>query len=114
MVMGKRQRSSGDSTDSSQLIATPNRIQQHGLGSYSTGKPTHVTPTGQHHAQFTYLVQRLAWRLNEIADSLGLSRRTLERLRAGGRFPPPDLIVHRTPLWRADTIQAWLEDGGQV
>ena len=30
----------------------------------------------------------LAWRLDAVAKALGISRRTLERERSAGRFPP--------------------------
>ncbi len=55
---------------------------------------------------------RLAYRLDDIASLTGLSRRTLERERSAGRFPPPDLIVGRMPLWRPATIDRWLSKGG--
>ncbi len=55
---------------------------------------------------------RLALRLDEIADSLGVSRRTLERLRSAGRFPAPDRVVNRMALWRPATVDAWLSQGG--
>jgi predicted DNA-binding transcriptional regulator AlpA len=47
-------------------------------------------------------------RISEVASSLGISRRALERERAAGRFPPPDRIVGRMPLWRVQTIERWL------
>ncbi len=51
---------------------------------------------------------RLTYRLADIAAVTGISRRSLERERAAGRFPKPDLIVGRMPLWRAATIEAWV------
>lgn len=54
----------------------------------------------------------LTWRLDVIAKALGISRRTLERERSAGRFPPPDLTVGKMPLWRPETIRRWVEGGG--
>jgi predicted DNA-binding transcriptional regulator AlpA len=56
--------------------------------------------------------ERLALRLDEVAAALGVSRRAIERERAAGRFPRPDLTIGRMPLWKPETIKAWLEGGG--
>jgi predicted DNA-binding transcriptional regulator AlpA len=56
---------------------------------------------------------RLAWDLDEISVLTSLSRRTLERLRAGGKFPRPDLTVGRRVLWRPETVRRWIEGGGR-
>jgi hypothetical protein len=56
---------------------------------------------------------RLVWRLDEVARCLGLSRRSLERERAAGRFPPPYLTIGRMPLWRPETVRDWTEGGGR-
>jgi predicted DNA-binding transcriptional regulator AlpA len=58
-------------------------------------------------------VGRLALRLDEVAGALGVSRRTIERERAAGRFPKPDLTIGRMPLWRPETIRAWVGGGGR-
>ena len=58
------------------------------------------------------LVERLTYRLDELAAALGVSRRTLERERSAGRLPRPDLHIGRAPLWRCETIREWLEKGG--
>ena len=55
---------------------------------------------------------RMALRLAELAQALGISRRTLERERSAGRFPAPDLAIGKAPLWRPETIRAWIEGGG--
>ena len=55
---------------------------------------------------------RLTLRLAELAHALGISRRTLERERSAGRFPAPDLAIGKAPLWRPETIRAWIEAGG--
>lgn len=67
--------------------------------------PRGAVPLGEH-------LPRLAYRLNEVAAVLGISRRTIERERSAGRFPKPDLVIGKTPLWRLATIDAWLERGG--
>jgi predicted DNA-binding transcriptional regulator AlpA len=55
---------------------------------------------------------RLAYRLAELAKLLGISRRTLERERSAGRFPPPDLSIGKAPLWKPETIRRWVDGGG--
>ena len=54
-------------------------------------------------------VERLALRLDDVAATIGLSRSVVERERRAGRFPKPDRVVGRMPLWIPATIQAWLE-----
>jgi hypothetical protein len=52
---------------------------------------------------------RLTLRLDELAQVLGVSRRVLERERAAGRLPKPDLTIgRRMPLYRIETIRDWL------
>jgi hypothetical protein len=46
-----------------------------------------------------------------LAEAFGVSRRTIQRERAAGRFPKPDLIMGKMPLWRPETIQVWLSEG---
>lgn len=58
------------------------------------------------------VADRIAYRLEEIADMLGVSRSTIERERRKGRFPRPDLHIGRMPLWRPETIRQWVENGG--
>lgn len=57
-------------------------------------------------------VERMALRLDELAQALGISRRAIERERSAGRFPRPDLTIGRMPLWRPETIRQWIEGGG--
>ena len=59
------------------------------------------------------VAERLALRLDELATLIGISRRSIERERSAGRFPRPDLTVGRMPLWRPETIRAWVEGGGR-
>jgi predicted DNA-binding transcriptional regulator AlpA len=54
-------------------------------------------------------VDRMALRLDEVSDSIGMSRRAIERERSAGRFPLPDLHIGKAPLWRPQTISAWLD-----
>jgi hypothetical protein len=68
----------------------------------STRVPAEAPPVG-----------RLALRIDDIANSLGVSRRTLERERSAGRLPKPDRVVGRVPLWAVTTIQRWLGEGGR-
>jgi excisionase family DNA binding protein len=50
----------------------------------------------------------------EIATTLGVSVRLLERLISGGRFPAPDVVFSRLPRWRRETVREWIERGGQT
>jgi predicted DNA-binding transcriptional regulator AlpA len=58
-------------------------------------------------------VPRLTYRLDELAEAFGISKRTLERERSAGRFPKPDLMFGKVPLWRPKTIDAWIDKGGR-
>jgi predicted DNA-binding transcriptional regulator AlpA len=58
-------------------------------------------------------IPSLAYRLDELADALGVSRRTLERERSAGRFPKPDRKVGKMPLWSPETIREWIGRGGK-
>ena len=58
--------------------------------------------------------RRLVVRLDEVAESLGVSRRSIERERSAGRFPRPDLTIGRMPLWKPETIREWIERGGRA
>ncbi len=53
---------------------------------------------------------RLAYRLDEIAELLGVSRRSIERERSAGRFPKPDRKVGKMPLWTPATLDKFLND----
>lgn len=49
------------------------------------------------------------------AAALSCDRRTIERMRAAGRLPRPDLVVgNRMPRWKAATLRAWIEGGGKA
>jgi predicted DNA-binding transcriptional regulator AlpA len=58
-------------------------------------------------------VERLALRLDEIAEAVGISRRTIERERSAGRFPKPDRVIGKVSLWSVETIRRWVEGGAQ-
>jgi predicted DNA-binding transcriptional regulator AlpA len=68
---------------------------------------------GEHLPPSNQRPDRLAYRMGELARALGISRRTLERERSAGRFPPPDLTIGKAPLWRPETIARWLDAGGK-
>jgi predicted DNA-binding transcriptional regulator AlpA len=51
--------------------------------------------------------------MTDLARLLVCDRRTVERLRAAGRLPRPDLHIGRLPRWRLETISAWIERGGR-
>jgi predicted DNA-binding transcriptional regulator AlpA len=53
-------------------------------------------------------VERIALRLDEVAEAVGLSRRTIERERSAGRFPKPDRVVGKVSLWSVETVKAWV------
>lgn len=49
-------------------------------------------------------------KVEEVARLLSCSRRELERMRAAGRFPAPDLTIGvRSPRWRASSVEAWIQ-----
>jgi len=50
--------------------------------------------------------------MNDVAEALNCARRTLEAMRAGGRFPRPDAMIGRSPRWKPETIRAWIAQGG--
>jgi len=58
------------------------------------------------------VVDRLTFRLDEVAAALGVSRRTIERERSAGRFPRPDLRIGKSPLWTRETLVRWIAEGG--
>ena len=58
-------------------------------------------------------VDRLVYRIDELAEALRISRRAIERERAAGRFPRPDLVIGKMPLWRVETVRSYLERGNR-
>lgn len=58
--------------------------------------------------------ERLTYRLNEVAEALGVSRRLIEKERAAGKFPQPDIRVGRVPLWARSAVVRWIAEGGSA
>lgn len=58
-------------------------------------------------------VTRLTYRSREVAEMLGISERLLQVEHSAGRFPRPDRTIGRIPLWRRETIERWVEEGGR-
>ncbi len=57
-------------------------------------------------------VQRLLAR-RDLAEILRASTTVVDRERAAGRLPRPDLLIAgRSPRWRPETIRDWLAEGG--
>jgi predicted DNA-binding transcriptional regulator AlpA len=53
-------------------------------------------------------------RIAELTRVLNCSRRVVERMRAAGRLPKPDLFVgNRSPRWTAAAIRAWIDGQAQ-
>ena len=52
---------------------------------------------------------RMALRIEELADAIGVSRRVLERELSAGRFPKPDKRIGRMPVWGIAKVRGWLE-----
>jgi hypothetical protein len=75
--------------------------QPAGVGGEPVGRPAEAP------------VKRLAFRIDDISKALGISRRAIEREKAAGRLPKPDLVIGRMPLWSPETIRAWVEGGGR-
>jgi predicted DNA-binding transcriptional regulator AlpA len=56
-------------------------------------------------------VERVGLRIAEVAAAVGVSRRTLEREIAAGRFPRADARVGTMGLWKPATLKAWMDGG---
>lgn len=46
------------------------------------------------------------FRQRAVANKLGLSEKTIKRMRLAGEFPAPDMVVRGVDLWHWSTIQA--------
>jgi hypothetical protein len=57
------------------------------------------------------LRDRLLWSLNDISAATGMSRPTLERMRARGALPFADVKCRRRLYWKPATITAWIDGG---
>lgn len=51
--------------------------------------------------------------LEDPTRVLSCSRRLVERLKAAGELPRPDLRIGRMPRWRPETIRRWIGEGGR-
>lgn len=96
------------------LPGLPPQDPEHVDVSLSVGSPGRK-PTGQARGGdgATLTPQRLTLRLDEIASMLGVSRRHVERMRSSGKFPKPDLMMGKVPLWTPETIDRWVKGGGE-
>lgn len=59
---------------------------------------------------FTTLAARAFYRMADVVRITGLSRATVYRRIADGRFPPPVHLGGRACGWRAAALQAWIDD----
>ena len=50
--------------------------------------------------------------LDDLAAYLNVSRRTIERLRAAGRFPRPSVKIGTMPRWTRECVRRFVEEGG--
>jgi hypothetical protein len=50
----------------------------------------------------------------DVARILSISRRGVERLRASGKLPRPDLVLGRMPRWKPSTILVLIDGGGHL
>lgn len=46
--------------------------------------------------------------IGEIAQLLGCSKRSLERMRASGELPPPDFVRPKLLRWKRSTVEGWI------
>lgn len=46
--------------------------------------------------------------LDDLAQLLGVAKRTLHHWRANGQLPDPDLVVGKTIRWWRSTITRWI------
>ena len=83
------------------------------LTNHTTPPSTGVQATSPSRRGGSHTVDKLAYRLDEVAAALGISRRTLERERSAGRFPPPDRKIAKCPIWSRETLMRWLAEGGR-
>lgn len=46
--------------------------------------------------------------LKDVAQLLGIAKRTVHTWRASGELPKPDLKIGKTVRWRRSTIDKWI------
>jgi hypothetical protein len=56
-------------------------------------------------------VPRLIFFKGDLALALGVCGRTVDRMRATGELPPPDLYLRGRQAWRASTVKTWVTAG---
>ncbi len=49
--------------------------------------------------------------IDDLATLLSCSRRLVERMRAAGKIPLPDMYIGKMPRWRPERIRRWVEEG---
>jgi hypothetical protein len=49
---------------------------------------------------------------DDITTFLSCGLRTVERWKAAGKLPKPDLMIGRSPRWKPETIRRWVDGGG--
>ncbi len=49
-------------------------------------------------------------RIKELAMMLGISKQTIYRLIAQGKFPQQIKLTERTSVWRLSTIEQWIKN----
>jgi predicted DNA-binding transcriptional regulator AlpA len=76
------------------------------------GEPRQVHPITPRPAVASPPIERLALRIDGVAASLGVSKRTIQRLLSAGKFPRPDAYAGKCPLWTRATLERWLAEGG--
>ncbi len=47
--------------------------------------------------------------MSDIADHLGVTKRTIQAWRADGGLPPPDFAMGKVVRWRRATIETWIK-----
>jgi len=52
--------------------------------------------------------------IDDLAAVFSCSRRIIERMRAAGKVPKPDIKIGKMPRWKPETIRSWIEKGGKA
>lgn len=69
-----------------------------------------VVPPPQGEKALDLSAVRAFYRIADVVRITGLSRATVYRRIAEGRFPPPVHLGGRACGWRAAALQAWVDD----
>jgi prophage regulatory protein len=82
------------------------RIDQRDVSSRSMTRETSVPqPTSGHHLPWS---ERAFLRFRDVSEIVGLSRSTIYKRIADGRFPKPAQLSENTVRWRTSDIVEWL------